>query len=210
MMNRRLFLALLVASSITVSTGLQAAPILFEEGVHYKILPESARAMVAKGTVQEFFFYGCSHCMDMEKPLHEWLSSNPKTIHFEQIPAVFQNPSWPFFARIHYALKQSQQLSQAHSLLFNAIIVERARPKNETEIVSLLSDKLSGFNKDNFLQQFVHESTNTAVNRAAKLSGQYQLEAVPSFIINGKYSTDLTMANSHSNLFALIEYLASK
>jgi len=209
-MNRRHFLTLFAAAGLSLSTGLQAAPIAFEEGIHYKLLPDTARAMVAKGTVQEFFFYGCSHCMDMEKPLHEWLSSNPKGIHFEQLPAVFQSPSWSFLARAHYALKQSQQIELAHASLFQIFLIDRARPKNEQEIAKLLTEKHPSFNSERFVQQFTHDDTNIAVNRAAKLSGQYQLEAVPTFIINGKYSTDLTMTGNHANLFTLIEYLASK
>jgi thiol:disulfide interchange protein DsbA len=210
-MNRRYFLSLFTVSALMLSTAAHTAtPMTFEEGAHYKLLPESARAMVPKGTVQEFFFYGCSHCMDMEKPLHEWLSTNPKSIHFEQIPAVFQNPSWPFLARAHYALKQSQQLELAHQSLFQLFIIDRARPKNEQDIAKLLTDKHPTFNSERFVQQFAHDDTNVAVNRAAKLSGQYQLEAVPTFIINGKYSTDLTMAGSHANLFIMIEQLANK
>lgn len=111
-MNRRHFLSFIGVGLLAAATlSAQAAPYAFEEGIHYKKLPDNARALVAKGTVQEFFFYGCSHCQDMEKPLKEWLANKPKHIHFEAIPAVFQSPAWATLARIHFALKASDQLS---------------------------------------------------------------------------------------------------
>lgn len=211
-MNRRHFLAL-TASLSTALFGLstaQAMPFAFEEGVHYKKLPDTARALVAKGTVQEFFFYGCSHCADMEKPLHDWLDSKPKGVTLEQIPAVFQSPAWSMLARVHYALKSSNQLAAMHMFTFDMFIKDRAKPKNHQDIADLLLAKSAAFNKESFIKAYESDALNVDVTRAAKLSGQYQLEAVPTFVINGQYVTDLPMAGSHTKLFALIEQLATK
>jgi thiol:disulfide interchange protein DsbA len=211
-MNRRHFLTLtasLATALFDLSTA-QAMPFAFEEGVHYKKLPDTARALVAKGTVQEFFFYGCSHCMDMEKPLHEWLNSKPKGVTLEQIPAVFQSPAWSMLARVHYALKSTNQLTSTHAFAFDIFIKDRAKPKNHQDIADLLAIKNTAFDKDAFIKAYESEALNNDVTRAAKLSGQYQLEAVPSFVINGQYVTDLPMAGSHAKLFALIEQLANK
>lgn len=209
-MNRRYFLSLMTASLVaTASFSVQAAPYAFEEGIHYKKLPDNARALVAKGTVQEFFFYGCSHCQDMEKPLKEWLANKPKHIHFEAVPAVFQSPAWATLARIHFALKASDQLS-LHGKVFELFLQDKARPKNQEEVADLLAAKDKSFNKVAFLKAYESDANTADVTRAAKLSGQYQLEAVPTFVINGQYVTDLPMAGTHAKLFALIEELSQK
>jgi thiol:disulfide interchange protein DsbA len=211
-MNRRYFLAL-TASLSTAVLGLstaQAMPFAFEEGQHYKKLPDTARALVAKGTVQEFFFYGCPHCMDMEKPLHDWLDTKPKGVTLEQIPAVFQSPAWSMLARAHYALKMSNQLTATHLSTFDIFIKDRAKPKNHQDIADLLLVKNATFDKEAFIKAYESDALNADVTRAAKLSGQYQLEAVPSFVINGQYVTDLPMAGNHAKLFALIEQLVNK
>lgn len=210
-MNRRHFLAL-TASLSTALFGLstaQAVPFAFEEGVHYKKLPDTARALVAKGTVQEFFFYGCPHCADMEKPLHDWLTSKSTSIHLEQIPAVFQAPAWSMMARTHYALSAMNQL-ELRSILFDILIKDRAKPKNQQDIADLLAAKQPSFDKALFVKTFDADDITHDMNRAAKLSAQYQLEAVPTFVINGQYLTDLPMAGNHAKLFALIEQLATK
>lgn len=207
-MNRRQFLTAVALSPLLIGTA-AAMPYAFEEGVHYKTLPASAQIMAARGSVQEFFFYGCPHCHDMEKPLHDWLATQPKGISFEQIPAVFNNPSWGFMAAVYYALKETGTLEKAHAPLFDAIIKDRIRPKNADDIADLLN-KRAGVDKTAFLNAFKGDKVADAVNRAAKLSVQAQLEAVPSFVINGKYVTDLTMVGSHAKLFALIEQLAGK
>lgn len=209
-MKRRYFLSLVggILTGVMLSPA-QAAPFAFEEGIHYKKLPDNARALVAKGTVQEFFFYGCSHCQDMETPLHDWLVSKPANIQLEQVPAVFASPAWTMLARIHYALKASQQLN-LHSRVFELFINDKARPKNEQEVADLLAAKDKNFKKDAFIKAYDSDANSADVTRAAKLSGQYQLDAVPTFVINGQYVTDLPMAGTHAKLFALIEELATK
>ncbi len=209
-MNRRSLISLMGASLVGLfSWSAQAAPFAFEEGIHYKKLPDNARALVAKGTVQEFFFYGCSHCQEMEKPLKEWLANKPKHIQFEAIPAVFQSPAWATLARIHFALKASNQLS-LHSKVFELFLQDKARPKNQEEVADLLAAKDKSFDKAAFLKAYDSDANTADVTRAAKLSGQYQLEAVPTFVVNGHYVTDLPMAGSHAKLFALIEELSQK
>ena len=69
-MNCRQLVGLLTAGLIsTFSLSGQATPYAFEEGIHYKKLPDNARALVAKGTVQEFFFYGCTSATEFTLPL---------------------------------------------------------------------------------------------------------------------------------------------
>lgn len=213
MMNRRIFLkqSLVGLSLLGVGTHAMSAPFFFEEGTHYKLLPETARSVVPKGQVQEFFFYGCPHCMDMEPNLHEWLAKQPKGITFEQIPAVFQNPAWAFLARTYYALKLTNQFNEAtHKACFELFVVERSKPKNQQELADLIAKKVTGFNQTSFVTMTNDKTVDEEITRAAHLSGLHQLEAVPSFVINGKYLTDLTMAGSHTKLFALIEQLAEQ
>lgn len=209
-MNRRSLISLIGVSLVGLFFwSVQAAPYAFEEGIHYKKLPDNARALVAKGTVQEFFFYGCSHCQEMEKPLKEWLANKPKHLQFEAIPAVFQSPAWATLARIHFALKASNQL-RLHPSVFELFLQDKARPKNQEEVADLLAAKDTSFNKATFLKAYDSDANTADVTRAAKLSGQYQLEAVPTFVINGQYVTDLPMAGTHAKLFALIEELSQK
>lgn len=216
MMNRRRFLAqslfgLTTLTALGMSSQVMSAPFFFEEGVHYKLLPETARSVQSKGKVQEFFFYGCSHCMDMESPLHQWIDKSPSGVTLEQVPAVFQNPAWSFLARAHYALKQANQLTEkTHQACFELFVVERAKPKTQQELAELIAQKVPQFDVSAFVTATTKEETSEALTRAAQLSGLYQLEAVPSFVINGKYLTDLTMAGSHTKLFALIEQLAQQ
>ena len=212
-MNRRLFLthSIIGLTSLGLSSQVGAIPFSFEEGVHYKLLPDTARSLQPKGKVQEFFFYGCPHCMDMEPHVHEWLAKHPKDISFEQIPAVFQNPAWGFLARTYFALKHSNQFNeQTHKACFELFVVERAKPKSHQELAELLHEKVSNFDVKAFISAISIEATDADLAQAAQLSGLYQLEAVPSFVINGKYLTDLTMAGSHTKLFALIEHLAAQ
>ncbi len=212
-MNRRDFLTqtLLATSGLVLAGQVVAMPFAFEEGTHYKLLPDTAQAPTVKGSVQEFFFYGCSHCMDMEPHVKTWLAKKPAMLTFEQLPAVFQSPAWTFLARTHYALKHANQFTeQTHHACFELFIVDKAKPKNQQELAEMIAKKVSGFDQAAFVAAFQSDDTSNAVARAAQLSGVHQLDSVPGFVINGKYLTDLTMAGSHTKLFALIEQLAAK
>lgn len=214
-MNRRQLLSLATVGIAALFSHVSLAmPYAFEEGVHYKTLPDNARALVSKGTVQEFFFYACPHCYHMEAPLHDWINTHPAGIRLEQIPAVFQSPAWSMLAHLHYALKASKQLDKMHIHAFEYFkrVQEKSvtAPKNKQDIADQLIKLESSFNKDTFLQAYDSDSVNEDVKRAQQLSGQYQLEAVPTFVINGKYLTDLPMAGNHQKLFALIEWLAKQ
>lgn len=211
-MNRRLFLVhSITAMALGLSAQAHSAPFFFEEGVHYKLLPETARSPQPKGKVQEFFFYGCPHCMDMEPHLHQWLAKQPKGIQFEQSPAVFQNPAWGFLARTYYGLHRSHQFTeQTHQACFELFVTERAKPKSQEELANLIKQKVANFDQQAFIAGTKQAETEADITQAAHLSGLYQLEAVPSFVINGKYLTDLTMAGSHTKLFALIEQLSAQ
>lgn len=209
MLKRRHFLSLLATGFFALGTSVHAAPYAFEEGVHYIKLPPQAHSLVSKGTVQEFFFYGCSHCQAMEAPLKEWLANKPNHIQFEAVPAVFQSAAWSTLARLHYALKVTKQL-HLHDQVFDIFLVDKARPSSEQEVAKLIAAKDKQFDQDAFLKAFQSEQINNDIKRAAKLSEQYRLEAVPAFVINGKYVTDLPMAGSHAKLFSLIEELSKK
>lgn len=210
MITRRHLIAIMGSGLLALTLNhAQAAPYAFEEGIHYKKLPEQARSVVSKGTLQEFFFYGCPHCQHMEEPLHKWLAQKPSHIQFEAVPAVFQSPAWATLARIHYALKQTQQL-RLHDQVFTIFLQDKARPKNQNEIADLLYAKDNTFDKTAFLTAYDSEAVTQAVTRAAQLSGQYQLDAVPTFVINGRYVTDLPMAGTYDKLFSLIEILSQQ
>ncbi|MDH4234070.1 MAG: thiol:disulfide interchange protein DsbA/DsbL, partial [Gallionella sp.] len=63
---KNLLKSLVVAATLLVgSTTLAAA----EFGKDYKLLSPAQPAGSKKIEVLEFFFYGCSHCFDLHKPL---------------------------------------------------------------------------------------------------------------------------------------------
>ena len=67
-----------------------------------------------------------------------------------------------------------------------------------------------GITAEDFNNTFDSFAVNTKVNRAAALSKRYQLQGVPSIIVNGKYRTDGPMANGRKGIIKVMDFLIKK
>src|SRR3989338_7118638 len=96
----KLFKSLAVAALFLIGgTALFAA----ELGKEYKLLTPPQPVSGKKIEVLEFFFYGCSHCFDLQKSLHPWLKTMPKDAEMIYVPTIYRDSMEPM-ARAFYAL----------------------------------------------------------------------------------------------------------
>ncbi|MEA1988738.1 MAG: thiol:disulfide interchange protein DsbA/DsbL, partial [Pseudomonadota bacterium] len=94
-MLRRTWLKTLAASALFAATSMSvnaAEEFGFVEGVEYKKVAQAQSIAPHTKKVTEVFYYGCAHCFKLEPSLHNWLKDKPADIHFEQVPAVLNNP----------------------------------------------------------------------------------------------------------------------
>ena len=103
------------------------------------------------------------------------------------------------------------------------IIVETAKMKtgrmpiffgctgNNTDstIANVKFAKDNGISEADFTKAYTDFGVQTALAHADDLVRRYRIEAVPTFVIGGKYETDLQMAGGEANLFQLINDLAA-
>ena len=97
----------------------------FVEGVEYKKIPQEQTIAPHKKQVTEVFYYGCSHCYNLEPSLHDWLKTKPANVNFEQVPAVLDNPNWIFMAKVFYTAKELGVIEQSHLPFFTALHRDR-------------------------------------------------------------------------------------
>lgn len=205
MMQRRLFLTSLLALG-TSSAFANSENFGYVEGVEYQKIPHPQST--SQKTVVEVFYYGCPHCYHLEDSLHQWLKTKPKDVHFEQMPAVLNNPNWKFMARVFYTAKFLGIQTQFHRAYFDAIIRDKKRIF-DPEALAKFAEPM-GVKPEDYKAMFKSFQVSSAVSKAQKMTQNYGIEGVPAVIVNGKYLTDVPMASSREKMWNVVDYLTQK
>jgi thiol:disulfide interchange protein DsbA len=186
-----------------------------DEGIEYKLV-SPVQPTITKNNVEviEFFWYGCPHCYNLEPLLKSWLDKKPANVTFIRIPAIF-NPSWALHARAFYTAQMLDILEKRnadnqtfHSALFDEIHKKKKRMNSKNDIQAFFAG--FGISSEDFNNTFDSFAVNTKVGRAETLSKRYQLDGVPTLIVNGKYRTDGPMGGGHEGMLKVVDYLIAK
>lgn len=194
------FIFLLVNSAL-----LQAAD--YSEGTHYKKLPPEQISSGEKVKVQEFFWYGCPHCYSFEPYLKTWEKTKPANVELVRVPAIFR-PEWEVQARAYYALSNMGKIDELHEKFFKAINKDKQR-LDKKELIADFVEK-NGVDRKAFLAEYDSFSVDGMARKAKKKIKAYQIQGVPSIVVNGKYLTSGSMAGSYDNMLKITNYLIAK
>lgn len=218
-----LLLAVLISScdgaSNSTTTSSKAAPVTatetvatVDEGIEYKLIsPAQPTITKEKIEVVELFWYGCPHCYNFEPFLKQWLANKPDNVVFYRVPAVF-NPTWALHARAFYAAKSLGLFDNGkhdfHEAFFDEIHKHKKRLNSKQSLQAFFAR--FGISTEDFNNTFDSFAVNTKVKRAVSLSKGYQLDGVPTIIVNGKYRTDGPMAGGRKGIIKVLDFLIKK
>jgi thiol:disulfide interchange protein DsbA len=182
----------------------------FVEGKDYQIV-SNPQAVSTKGKaplIQEFFSYGCPWCYKIEAPLSEWVGKMGKSVQFERIPVVFKS-SWELYAKAYYTGKTLAMNEKLTPLLFKTIQVDHNTLESKQSMINFFVAQ--GVDREIAKSAFENSpSIDMKVQTGMALMGAYQINAVPAFVVNNKYKTDLQLAESPERLLQILDYLARK
>ena len=179
----------------------------FLEGVEYTRVNPQPVETGNKIEVREFFWYGCPHCFSLEPILEKWLKTLPKNAQFVRTPAVFSE-RWAVHARAYYAFEALGITAKMHPALFYAINVEK-RPMNDADsIAALVADK--GGNRQAFLDAYNSFGMQASLNHATQLAHAYNIDSVPTLIVDGRYMTNANIAGGYDKVSKVLDFLIKK
>ncbi len=190
--------------------GLLAMPAAaaFEEGRHYYEVPfpqtpETGRQI----EVREIFWYGCPACNRLEPALNAWLKKGlPKNAAFRRTPGVLEG--WVSHARLYYTLEKLGVVELHHGAVFDAIHKEGQTLDSADSAAGFLGRR--GVDAKKFRAAW--DSYN--VRYKLELAQQYYREAgvgsVPSFVVDGRYVTNVRLAGGEDQIFPLLEHLVAR
>lgn len=185
---------------------------VWQAGRHYRELIPAQPTHVADGKIEvvEVFWYACWDCSKLEQLLRAWSSRKPADVELVRIPVPWRAAQ--AHARLFYTL-ESLNRRDLHQAAFDTIFQKGNRlvalEDERTLALQMEFAGSHGIGPEDFTAQYNSSTVNGYLDRAATLTQSYQIEGVPSLVINGRYVTDEQRAGGAQALLDLIEYLTS-
>lgn len=157
--------------------------------------------------IYEFFWYGCPHCYNLEPTMDRIEADLDKDTKIVKVPVALRD-SWLPHAKLYYALKQMGKIDDMHNLIFEEIHIENNRLSSEQQIVDFLSR--FDINIDEFKQLYNSFGTEARVKKSSNLARKYQINSVPTIIVNGKFLTSGSYVSSYDELYSVVNLLVER
>ncbi|HEY1326031.1 MAG TPA: thiol:disulfide interchange protein DsbA/DsbL [Casimicrobiaceae bacterium] len=201
----------LLARIAAASAALLAAPAAWAElveGRNYDRLKNpQPTEMGNKIEVIEFFSYGCPHCAELEQYLEPWLAKLPSDVGFRRVPVMFQD-RWVPLAKVYYTLDALGDERRLSPDVFKAIHGQGVALWNEKAFLDWAASK--GLDRKKVEDVYGSFAINGKVNRARQQAQQYNIQSVPTVVVDGKFITGSERVGTHANLPGAIDELIAK
>lgn len=185
---------LAAASFSLIALSAAASPADPVEGVEYhKLQQAQATDSGKKVEVLEFFWYNCPHCFAFEPQLAEWVKKRGDTIVFKRVPVWFRDSFVPQ-QKMYYALEAMGKLEAVHRAVFEAVHVARIQIDKEDKIIDFVEKQ--GVDRKKFIDAFNSFGVQSKVSRARQLQEIYQIDSVPTIVIDGRFVTAPSMVGA--------------
>jgi len=199
----------LLAAGIVLLAPLGASAQDLKEGVQYKLLKPAVPTNVAPGKVEvvEVFWYACGHCYLLEPKLEAWeKKGKPANVQLVRMPATW-NEITKTHARLFYTIEILGK-PQLHGEVFREINVKRNGLDTAEKIQAFLASK--GVPAADFQKAFSSFAVESKLRKAEELNKRYRITGTPTFVVAGKYVTDVGMAGGEDELFRIVNALAAR
>ena len=157
--------------------------------------------------VYEFFWYGCPHCYNLEPTMERIEADLDKDTKIVKLPVALRD-SWIPHAKLYYALQQMGKIDEVHNLIFEEIHLEDNRLNTEQQMVDFLGKH--GIDTNKFMEKYNSFGTEARIKKASNLAKKYQINSVPTIIVNGKYLTSGSYVSSYDELYSVINLLIER
>jgi thiol:disulfide interchange protein DsbA len=111
-------------------------------------------------------------------------------------------------AKLYYTLEQMNLLGKLHDKVFDAYHVDNINLNDPAVLGDWIARQ--GVDRKKFEGIYNSFSTQSKATQGAQLATAYAISGVPAFIIDGKYTTSVSMAGSQARLFEVLDQLIVK
>jgi thiol:disulfide interchange protein DsbA len=177
------------------------------EGKNYARLANPQPVDTGKSIeVIEFFSFGCPHCADLEPILDGWIAGKPADVELRRIPVAFQ-PAWERLGKVWYTLHALGKDDLAPKV-FAAIHkngINLSEPKTFFDWAAK-----NGIDRKKVEDMYNSFTVSSEMSRARRLAQVYDIQSVPTIIVDGKFITASDRIGGHQNVPMAINELVAK
>ena len=157
--------------------------------------------------IYEFFWYGCPHCFNLEPTIDRIEADLDTDVKIVKVPVALRE-SWMPHAKLYFTLSQMNEIDDLHNLIFEEIHIENNRLDTEEAMIEFLSK--SEINTEIFSEKYNSYGTEARVKKASNLARKYQIDSVPTLVVNGKYLTSGSFVSSYDELYSVVNLLVER
>lgn len=146
----------------------------------------------AKVEVREFFGYWCPHCARLEPAVQTWSPTLPKTIAFVRTPVTFDKRHVAL-TQLYYTLETFPRAPALHQAVFDAIHRTRIlSPYAGKDALQTFAENILKLDGAAFNSAWNSPAVVNQSKAAPELVERFEVEGVPTFVVQGRYSTSLS------------------
>ncbi|HEY1461302.1 MAG TPA: thiol:disulfide interchange protein DsbA/DsbL [Casimicrobiaceae bacterium] len=157
--------------------------------------------------VIEFFSYGCPHCNDLEPYLQTWFKTIPADVQFRRVPVMFQD-RWKGLAKVYYTLEAMGEDVRLSPEVFKAVHVTGTPLYQDKAFFDWAASK--GLDRAKVIETYNSFGVDSKLKRAMVVAQEYNVQAVPTVVVDGKFVTLSDRVGGHAAMPAAIDALVAK
>jgi thiol:disulfide interchange protein DsbA len=100
------------------------------------------------------------------------------------------------------------KIDEVHNLIFEEIHIENNRLSTEQQMADFLGKH--GIDTEEFSQKYNSFGTEARVKKSSNLARKYQINSVPTIIVNGKFLTSGSYVSSYDELYNVVNLLVER
>jgi protein dithiol oxidoreductase (disulfide-forming) len=194
---------LLALAGLAIAVGAYAQQPLRQK-LEYDLIAPQPTATGERIEVIEFFWYGCPHCANLQPPLEGWLKRKPADVELRRIPAVFRE-SWIPHARVYYTLEALGEVGRLHQAVYRAIHAEKDSLMTPEATAAWASR--NGIEASRWLGVYNSPEIDRKIQDSRKHTIAYAIEGTPSLVVDGRYLTSSSKAESMPQVITILDGL---
>lgn len=196
---------LLVFLLVAAAAQAQNVPaVTLSEGKNYRLIAQQPLEDPGRIEVIDFFFYGCPYCNNMRPMLESWRKALPADVVFRRTPAV-RRDSWVPLARTFYTLELLGETERLHEEVYKSY--------HDEELSMSRSDVMAdwaqrhGIDRARWLEAYNSAEVTRLVERARRMTEDYDIQGTPSLVIDGRYLTSSGMTDGVKQLVPVADQI---
>lgn len=172
--------------------------------VDYRLIPQQPVETDGRVEVIDFFFYACPYCSELLPHLERWQKRKPADVIFRHVPVV-RHDSWAPLAKTYYTLEAMGEVGRLHSAVYRSYHVEDL-PMSQEKVIAEWAEK-HGLDRERFMTIYRSEETRQKVERARKMTRDYDIQGTPSVVVDGRLLTSTSMTPGVPGIIPVIDGL---